>query len=145
LSEDTSKDELLVFVSHAGEDTWVAQRIADEITRRGARPFLDSANIPIAADFEEEILEFLDQADEMVALMTPWALDRPYIYLELGAAWQRRIPIAIVLYGVTAEEFASRARIPVSLKSRNVIQLNDIDRYFDELGARVDRTRDGNA
>ena len=47
----------------------------------------------IGADFEEAILASLDKADELVVLLTPWALDRPYIWAEIGAAWGKRIPI----------------------------------------------------
>ena len=35
--------ERLVFISHAGEDTWIAQQIAREVASRGARPILDQA------------------------------------------------------------------------------------------------------
>jgi hypothetical protein len=61
----------LVFVSHCGQDTWVAKQIAREIERSGAKPFLDEAEIDAGADFEEDIRDFLEQADELVVLLTP--------------------------------------------------------------------------
>jgi hypothetical protein len=30
----------------------------------------------------------------LVVLLTPWALERPYVWIELGASWGRRIPRA---------------------------------------------------
>jgi hypothetical protein len=95
----SAKSARVVFVSQSSKDTWVAKQIAAHISRCGARPFLDEADIEVGADFEEEILEFLEKADELVVLMTPWALDRPYVWAELGAAWSRRIPIVILLQG----------------------------------------------
>lgn len=65
--------ERLVFVSHSGTDTWVAKQIAREIAACGATPFLDEAQIDVGADFEEDILAFLEKADELVVLITPWA------------------------------------------------------------------------
>jgi hypothetical protein len=44
-----------------------------------ATPFLDEAQIDVGADFEDEILTFLERADELVVLITPWALERPYV------------------------------------------------------------------
>jgi len=79
------KTKRKVFVSHSARDTWVARQIAREITKCGAEAFLDEAEIGIGDDFEEEILAFLDNADELVVLMTPWALERPYVWAELGA------------------------------------------------------------
>lgn len=69
------RSQRLVFVSHSGIDTWVAKQIAREIAGCGAVPFLDEAEIDVGADF--------------VVLITPWALDRPYVWAELGAAWGR--------------------------------------------------------
>ena len=131
------KKKRLVFVSHSARDTWVARQIANEISKCGALPFLDEAEIEIGADFEEEILSFLDRADELVVLMTPWALDRPYVLAELGAAWSRRIPIVILLQGMTPGEFQSRPGVPVFLKKRNMVDLNAIEKYLAELRKRV--------
>src|SRR5437879_6799513 len=91
----------LVFVSHSGMDTWVAKQIAREIEARGATPFLDEAQVDVGADFEEDILDFLERAHELVVLLTPWALERPYVWAEIGAAWGRRIPIVALLLGLT--------------------------------------------
>ena len=134
---ESSEDRKLVFVSHSGEDTWVARQIAREITERGARPFLDEADIDAGAEFEEDIREFLDIADELVVLVTPWSLDRPYVWAEIGAAWIRRIPIVVVLHGISAADFQAMPSAPVFLKKRDMIKLNDVDQYLQQLGGRV--------
>lgn len=127
-----------VFVSHAGEDTWVARQIAGHIEARGATPFLDETHIAVGADFEEDIRGFLDRADEVLVLITPWAMERPYVWAEIGAAWIKRIPIIAILYGLTMKEFQARPDAPIFLKKRDMIRLNDIDQYFDQLGKRVE-------
>jgi hypothetical protein len=99
----------LVFVSHSGMDIWVAKQIAREISACGAIPFLDETEIDVGADFEEDILALLQKADELVVLLTPWALGRPYVWAELGAAWDRQIPIVGLLHGLTVAELQSRA------------------------------------
>jgi hypothetical protein len=133
---DTS-DGRLVFVSHSGADTWVARQIARAITECGATPFLDEAEIAVGADFEDDILAFLEKADELVVLLTPWALERPYVWAELGAAWGRRIPVVALLLGLSATELQERPGVPVLLKRRNLVPLNDVDRYLEELQTRV--------
>lgn len=56
---DTSEaSERLVFVSHSGEDTWVARQIARCIGECGAKPFLDQADVAVGAEFEEDIRAF---------------------------------------------------------------------------------------
>jgi hypothetical protein len=118
-------------------DTWVAKQIAREISACGGTAFLDEADIDVGADFEEDILSFLDKANELVVLLTPWALDRPYVWAEIGAAWSRRIPIVGLLLGLTASELQSRPGIPVLLKKRDLLPLNGIDTHLGQLRDRI--------
>jgi len=137
VNDHPNSPKRLVFVSHSGQDTWVAKQIAREIEARGGIPFLDEAQVDAGADFEEDILNFLEQAHELVVLLTPWALERPYVWAEIGAAWGRRIPIIALLLGITPTELQSRPGIPVLLKKRDLLQLNEIEVYLDQLGARM--------
>lgn len=133
------KSKRMVFISHSAKDTWVAKQIAREITDCGAKVFLDEAEIDLGGDFEEEILKSLEAADELVVLMTPWAVERPYVWAELGAAWFRRIPIVVLLQGMTPGDFQSKPGVPVFLKKRNLLELNGIEEYFGELRKRVEK------
>jgi hypothetical protein len=140
---DIPSDKLLVFVSHSSQDTWVARQIAREIETSGAKPFLDEAEVDAGADFEEDILDFLERAHELVVLLTPWALDRPYVWAELGAAWGRRIPIVALLLGITPSELQKRPGTPVFLKKRDLLQLNEVETYLEQLKARVRQHKGG--
>ena len=128
---------LLVFISHSGEDTWVARQIAREVSSRGAQPFLDEADVDVGTEFERGIRDALDRANEMVVRFTPWALTRPYVWTEIGAAWIRRIPIIVVLHGLAASEFQSQPGAPVFLEQRDIIRLNEIETYLEQLSART--------
>ena len=139
MDENLASKRRLVFVSHSSSDTWIARQIAREIEARGGTPFLDEAHIDAGADFEEDILKFLERAHELIVLLTPWALDRPYVWAEIGAAWGRRIPIVALLLGITPTELQTRPGIPVLLKKRDLLQLNEIDDYLEQLAARIEK------
>uniref|UniRef100_A0A7C2P085 Toll/interleukin-1 receptor domain-containing protein n=1 Tax=Schlesneria paludicola TaxID=360056 RepID=A0A7C2P085_9PLAN len=126
-----------VFISHSSVDTWVAQQIAREVKACGAVPFLDENDIDVGAEFEERLLESLSVAHELVVLLTPWALLRPYVWAEIGAAWGRRIPIVVLLHGLTIAELQSKPEIPLLIKKRSFISLNEVDTYLKELRTRV--------
>jgi hypothetical protein len=72
-----------------------------------------------------------------VVLLTPWALDRPYVWAEIGAAWGRRIWIVALLLGITAAELQAKPGVPVLLKKRDLLQLNEIDIYLEQLSERI--------
>ena len=63
--------------------------------------------------------------------------------IELGAAWGRRIPIVALLLGVTPAELQSRPGVPVLLKKRDLLGLNEIDLYLQQLQRRVGPERNG--
>ena len=130
-----------VFISHSGTDTWVAQQIAREIRACGAVPFLDEANIAFGEDFEDKILVALRQSKELLVLLTPWSLSRPYVWAEVGAAWGLRIPIVGVLHGVSFDELQSDSRIPLIIRRRDCLELNDFQSYIDQLRQRIEESR----
>jgi TIR domain-containing protein len=138
---EQSEEKWLVFISHAGTDTWVAKQISKEIEACGAKTFLDEVNISVGEDFEDSILRALDQANELLVLLTPWSLKRPYVWAEIGAAWIKRMPVIGVLHGLTPEELNVQSGIPLILKRRDLINLNDLDQYLSELAERVGKER----
>ena len=66
-------------------------------------------------------------------LLTPEALRRPYVWMELGAIWLRRKRIVGILYGLTAAEISTGERTPALLKGMHMRELNDLDLYLAEL------------
>jgi hypothetical protein len=98
---------------------------------------LDEAHIDAGSHFEEDILNFLEKAHKLVVLLTPWALERPYVWAEIGAAWGRRIPIVALLLGLSPTELQARPGVPVLLKKRDLLQLNEVEVYLDQLPARM--------
>ena len=128
----------LVFISHSGRDTRVARQIARAIEAQGATAFPDEAEIDAGADFEEETRAAPERADELLVLLTPWAVDRPYDWAGIGAARFRRIPIVVLLHGMTASELRSRPGVPV-LTKHNLVDLSEIDLYLTQLRRRIAR------
>src|ERR1044072_1298903 len=126
-----------VFISHAGRDTWVALRIAEKVREVGGRTCLDESDIEIGEDFEERILAEIEHCDELLVLLTPWSLERAYVQGEVGAAAIKRIRIIGVLYGLTAEELGAKTQLPLFIRKRNMVDLNDLDRYVRELAHRI--------
>lgn len=131
----------IVFISHAGTDTWVARQIQKCIIQCGAEAFLDVADIDIGDDFEERILEEIAKSRELLVLLTPWSLKRPYIWMEIGAIWGQRKRIVGVLHGLTTRDIAALEYGPALLKRINLIDINELDIYFEQLNERINIER----
>ncbi len=126
-----------VFISHSSIDTWVAKQIAQHVELCGASTFLDEADMEYGDDFEDKILEAARNSDELLVLMTPWAIARPYIWLEMGVFWGQGKRIVGILHGISAKEMGTQESIPALLKRIDLVDINKIDSYFAQLAGRL--------
>ncbi len=124
---------LQVFISHATADKWIAKVLCEKIDLSGAVSFRDDRDIKGGDDIPDEIVKQIKASDEVLILLTPQSVSRPWVLLEAGMAIARRKRIVPVLYHVTADP------IPAMIKSKKAYHLNDIDRYFEELKERIKR------
>ena len=111
--------------------------MAKHIEDLGAQTFLDDANIVVGEDFEDKILKSLRSADELLVLLTPWSLTRPYVWMEIGAAWSRGKPVVGILYGLTPEQLQTQAGVPNLVKRKDLLDLNCFDTYLNQLEKRM--------
>jgi hypothetical protein len=125
-----------IFISHFSGDEWVARQMAKELQALGAETFLDAIDIETGDVFEDRIRENLDACDELLVLLTPEALERPYVWMEVGAAWVQQKRIVGILYRINASELSTRERTPALLRSIHLRALNEFDAYLDELRGR---------
>ena len=130
-----------VFISHSSSDTWVARQISYHLEQCGAVTFLDEADIEYGDDFEERILTAVQASEELLVLLTPWSVRRPYIWLEIGAIWGQGKRIVGVLHGLNANELITQEGTPALLKRIDLVEINKIDIYFEQVKARIARWR----
>jgi len=128
-----------VFISHSSRDTWVARQISAIIQGFGATTFLDEADIEYGDDFEDKILEAVRASQELLVLLTPWALARPYIWLEIGAIWGMGRRVVGVLHGLSGSELVTQDGTPALLKRIDLVDLNRVEGYFGQLKLRIER------
>jgi hypothetical protein len=129
-----------VFISHSSIDTWVARQIGSHIEARGAAAFLDERDIPAGGDFLAKILNAEPDCEELLVLLTPWSIKRAYVLFEISCfthSWKRIVGIP---HGLTADEVAKDPYIGVLLGRRDLVDINRIESYFEELDARVKAT-----
>jgi hypothetical protein len=123
-----------VFVSHATADKWIATVLCEKIESIGAATFRDDRDINGGDDIPESIRTAIEESEEMVVLLTPESVNRPWVLLEVGAAWMRSMRIIPIRCHVDIEP------IPDMIKQKKVISINDFEQYLKELKARVSQS-----
>jgi hypothetical protein len=122
-----------VFVSHATADKWIATTFCEKIDATGATSFRDDRNINGGDNIPESIRTEIQVSRELVVLLTPDSIERPWVLLEVGAAWGRRknYRIVPVLCHVSFDA------IPDIIEGKKAFHINDFDKYLTELKRRV--------
>ena len=127
-----------IFVSHGSADLWIARQIAKEITALGGSTFLDEANIPKGSpNFKAIIRDEIASSKELVAIFTPWSALRSWVWIEMGAAWVREIPILAVFYGMEPADLDRTGQGQAILEDIKAVQLNEFDTYSSQLQTRI--------
>lgn len=126
-----------VFVSHSGDDTWIAEQIARSIEDCGAATFLDRRDIAAGDDFTKRILQEIPRCNELVALFTPWSRRRAWVRHEIGMAQMQGKRIICVFYKVAAVDFRDDEDGLGPLEALNIFDINALDTYFKALKKRT--------
>lgn len=107
------------------------------IVEAGASPFIDVFDIEAGDKIPERVLLGLRQCNELVALLTPWSVDRKWVWTEISAAWalgKRFIP---VIYGISIDDIRKNHGGLAFVADTNIIALDDFDNYISELFERA--------
>ena len=111
----------------------MAGQIAKEVAAAGADHFLDSHDIETGDEFDDVIRDALLGCDELLVLFTPAALERPYVWVEIGVAWSQGKRIVGILHGMTTSDLASHDGTPAFLKGIHLRDINELDDYLEEV------------
>jgi hypothetical protein len=122
-----------VFISHGWHDRWLAKQMARLIRDVGGPSFIDIFDVKKGDRIEDRIQEGLQGAEELVALLTPWSVDRNWVWAEMSAAWALRKRFVGVLYGLTIPQIDKDHGGLAMLAPTNILAIDDFDDYIREL------------
>ncbi len=126
-----------IFISHSSRDKWVAHQIGKEIAALGGETWFDEVDIETGDEAEARMREGLEACSELLVLLSPWSVDRPYVWMEIGAAWMQGKRVVGILHHLTRSELIERDGAPALLKGIKLRDLNDLDGYLVELRRRI--------
>ena len=132
-----AKRRYRVFVSHSGEDIWVAEQIARRIEDYGAEAFLDRRDIAAGDNFRQRIQREIPQCNELLALFTPWSRRRAWVRHEIGMADMLNKRIVCIFNQVKMADFQADEDGLGPLGDLNIVEINSLETYFKALRRRV--------
>jgi len=126
-----TRKSYLVFISHSKKDRWIAKQMAtlieEEGREYGAKTFLDEKDIAGGESIPESIRRNIQECDEFLVLLSRYSIDRPWVLIEIGAAWVLERRIIAIIDKVTPEE------MPDIITPYKAIDLNSFEEYLEQL------------
>jgi TIR domain len=119
-----------VFLSHSHKDRWIARqcaRLIEEAAKARAEVFFDEEDIEGGQSIPDSIRTGIEKCDEFVVLLSRYSKDRPWVLIEVGAAWGLRKPIVAIVDKIGPKE------MPDILSPYKAIDLNDFDQYINQF------------
>lgn len=101
----------------------------------GVKTFLDEKDIEGGESIPASIRRNVQQCNEFIVLLSRNSIDRPWVLIEVGAAWVLEKRIVAITDKVTPEE------MPDIITPYKAIDLNNFDEYLEQLlkRAKVDK------
>lgn len=126
-----------IFFSHGGDDTFIVKEfLRPKVESSGASVFLDAGRIEYGDDFREVIFQELSRCDELLVLLTPSSLQRPWVIAEIGAILVRGKRVVAIRYGPTENELQNLGVLSL-LGTKSLLRMEDFDGYVKQLKRRV--------
>jgi hypothetical protein len=118
---DEGGKRYLVFVSHSTKDRWIAKQISQLLESSGVdfgvKPFLDERDIVVGDSIPDTIRQKIKECNEFLVLLTKNSIERPWVLIEISAAWGHGKRIIAVIDKVTPEEMPE-IMLPYSHRSK---------------------------
>ena len=107
---------LRVFVSYARRDLNFAKRLVAALETRGIDVLIDERDLPLAVEFQQELLGFIRQADSIVFVVSPASISSSWCAWEVeqvGLLNKRLAPVVL--------ETVPDDRVPASIRKINYV------------------------
>ncbi len=113
----------------------MANVIEEKGQKYGIKTFLDEKDIEAGESIPEAIRKNIQECNEFIVLLSRYSIDRPWVLIEIGAAWVLGKRIVAVIDKVSPEE------MPDVTAPYKAIDLNRFDEYIEQLVNRTSEAR----
>ena len=89
-----------VSFSYSHKDRWIAKQLVRLIEEGGKgriQVFFDEKDIEGGQSIADSVRKSIEQCHEFVVLLSNSSKDRPWVLIELGAAWGLKKPIVAII------------------------------------------------
>lgn len=114
-----------LFISFSTADKWQVRQLADLFQTAGHKPWYSAASLLPGQDWQQAILQAIQNADAFVYAMSPEAIQSAWCQWELRTAIQLAKPIIPVLLQAQTDLLQAKTNIPEVLRPYQYADLSE--------------------
>ena len=123
-----------VFISHSHTDSALAARVSEALRDDGLEVWDSVADVLPGDNWAEKVAQALDESQAMVVLLTPAAVDSPYVRREMEyALGAKRYSNRLIPVAIGAREQLPADSIPWIVRHMPWVELEDCESGFPEV------------
>lgn len=126
-----------VFISHGWHDRWIARQMHNLLKQHDVAAFIDIYDIKKGDRITERIEHGISSSEELICLITPWSVDRNWVWVEMGMMRALKRRVTAVLYGIDMKEVNEKHGGLTFLSESNIADINDFSTYIEEVAQRA--------
>jgi hypothetical protein len=125
-----------IFLSHSSKDKWIARQCAFHLEKLpGVEVFLDEKDIEFGQSIPDSVRTGIENCDEFLVLLSRYSKDRPWVLIEMGAAWGLRKPIVAMIDKIEPKE------MPDIISPHKAVDLNEFEIYLKQVARKAKERR----
>ncbi|MEM9484486.1 MAG: TIR domain-containing protein [Cyanobacteria bacterium P01_F01_bin.116] len=109
-----------VFLAHAEEDGSITQQLRHSLMRAGITTWIHYNDIEFATNFQTAMVRGVEEADNVVLVLSPYSLESAYCQQEIDLALALNKRLIVMTAGEVADE-----QVPVTIRHLQRIDLTD--------------------
>src|SRR5579862_8903389 len=122
MKRSKTDDPIKVFLSYSQGDKDFARKIRNLLSQRLNVKMFTDEDLSAGGDWTSRLRQEIEDANVVVALLTPQSITSNWVLQEVGAAWGIGKPIISIV-----TEKSVHTRWPIQLNSEMALELKDLD------------------
>jgi hypothetical protein len=125
----TKKKEFDVFISYFSGDQYFARKIAGDLQNRDLHVWRDEGEIDVGDSISDKIQEALKRCFTFIIILSPDALNRPWVKEELRAAYNLRLAEELKILPVVYKD----CELPIFLSDYRFADFREEKNYAEQI------------
>lgn len=125
-----------IFISHASEDSGIAEEFANMFKEKNIKTFVSNLDILAGTDWDKQLREEIYKSDELLLILSPKSNNSKWVMIEVGAAWILGKPITPAVMYTNVKSTPEPIK---KFQARSILTISEREKIVEDIVKRIYR------